>query len=252
MTRPPRAVFFDLGGTLFSNREIPKANTRLLQEAARRLGAEDDLARVGPAYIEASVAANQAFKDQPFYLHRDLFYATYDEFALRLEREMPDDFRDWFYEAQREIMTTRMVLREDCIDTLKALRQRGLMLAIVSNIDDDYFGPMIENLGLSKHFDQWSSSEEAGACKPNRVFFEYALRKADQSAEEVMFVGDSRLHDVRGAREVGMRAVLIEERWGRSPLDVGDDAPDHVIGALSELLALVDAQPDTPDPVGSR
>jgi putative hydrolase of the HAD superfamily len=241
MTTPVRAVFFDLGGTLFSNREIPKINIGLLRRAARRLGVDDDIARVGPAYVKASVTANEVFKDRPFYLHRDLFHATYDDFVRRLGGEMPPGYADWLYQAQLEVMTTRLVLREDCIDTLKILRERGLMLAIVSNIDDDYFGPMLENLGLTEYFDQWSSSEEAMACKPNPAFFEYALKKAGCTADEVIFVGDSRLHDVRGARQVGMRAVLIEERWGRSPLDVGDDDPHHVIGTLSEIPGLVDS-----------
>ena len=49
-----------------------------------------------------------------------------------------------------------------------------------------------------------------------------------------------REHDVKGAHRAGMRAVLISEEGGRSPLDIGDAEPDHVIGALSELMDLVE------------
>ena len=48
------------------------------------------------------------------------------------------------------------------------------------------------------------------------------------------------IHDVAGAKAVGMTTVLIEERHGRSPLDVGDAEPDHTIGALPELLPVLD------------
>lgn len=241
MPTPARAVFFDLGGTLFSNRDIPVKNRHVLREAARRLGADDSLAKVGPAYVHAAVAANEAFKHRPYYLHRDLFLATYHEFARRLGREIDDAFIEWFYAAQREVMITTMELRDDCIATLEALRERGLELAIVSNIDEDYFGPMLEHLGLSEHFDRVWSSEAARSCKPHRGIFEHALRASKRSPDEVWFVGDSRFHDVRGARAVGMTTVLIEEHLGRSTLDAGEDEPHHVVGALLEVVDLLDA-----------
>jgi FMN phosphatase YigB (HAD superfamily) len=99
---------------------------------------------------------------------------------------------------------------------------------------------MVRSLELEPHFDHWTSSEEAKSCKPDPGIFDLALSKCGLSANEVMFVGDSREHDVKGAHRAGMRAVLISEEGGRSPLDIGDAEPDHVIGALSELMDLVE------------
>jgi len=239
MSKPTRAMFFDLGGTLFSNRDIPIISIPVLQEAARRLGADDELAPVGAAYVKATQRANEIYMNEPFYMHRDLFLDTYRYFAEGLGTSASPEFIEWIYEAQREVMITRIRLREDCVDTLQGLRARGLTLAIVSNIDDDYLHPMIESLGLAPLFDHWSSSHEAESCKPDPVIFEYALQKAGCSADEVIFVGDSQLHDIKGAQAVGMTSVLIREKGGRSPLDVEDASPDHVIGSLSELVGLV-------------
>ena len=50
MTNRTRAVFFDLGGTLFSNRQIPLACMPELEEAARRLGVEGGVAGIGRAF----------------------------------------------------------------------------------------------------------------------------------------------------------------------------------------------------------
>jgi hypothetical protein len=61
MTSPLRAIFFDLGGTLFSNRDIPRVNTPALIEAARRLGMEKGFDEIGLAYLQASREVNDVY-----------------------------------------------------------------------------------------------------------------------------------------------------------------------------------------------
>ena len=236
MAKQIKAVFFDLGGTLFSYREIPKISRRVMQEAARRLGASEDLDSLNRAFARAS----RDFLNRDYYLHRDLFMASYQEIANQLGACPDDDFYAWFYEAQREVMVQGMVPREDCYATLSGLRDRGLSLSIVSNIDDDYLDPLMENLGLRPFFDHTSSSEEARSCKPHPGIFEYALRKAKVRSEEVVFVGDSLHHDIRGARDVGMLSVLIEESSRPSPGGDNGPEPDYVVNCLSDLLRVLD------------
>jgi putative hydrolase of the HAD superfamily len=135
-----------------------------------------------------------------------------------------------------------MKLREDCIPTLRALRERDLYLSIVSNIDDDYLFPLVEKWGLDQLLDHWTSSEEAKSCKPDPGFFELALQKSGVPAERVLFVGDSPEHDIQGARNMGMTSVLIVEDDNPPPLQTGDVEvePHHEIRSLSELLSLVE------------
>jgi len=245
VTNSIRAVFFDLGGTLFSNRNIPAATIPVLVEAAERLGAEGGVAKVGPAFLRATRRVNEDYKRRPYYLHRDLFNDTTRALAGELGHEASPAFLEWFYDAQRQVMITQMVLRDDCLETLGTLRERGYLLSLVSNIDDDYLEPMLDQLALRPAFDHWTSSEEAESCKPDPGIFRHALAKADCGVEEVVFVGDSRVHDVQGARDLGMTCVLISEEGGTSHLDDPDHAvePDHRIGALSELCQLL--QPRT-------
>ncbi len=235
-----RAVFFDLGGTLFSNQQIAVACTPVLEEAASRLGVEEGIAGVGRHFLEATQAANAQYVDRPYYLHRDLFLEASRRLRQALGREESEEFNVWLYEAQRAVMVAKLALRDDCLSTLEALRSRGLSLTIVSNIDDDYLEPMMVNMGLDKFFDHWISSEAAGSCKPHPGIFEFALRKHGCDPEEVIFVGDSRVHDIQGSKQVGIRSVLISEHGAVSHLDDAslEVEPDHHIGALSELLAL--------------
>ena len=239
-----RAIFFDLGGTLFSNRQIPVACMPVLEEAARRLGLEDGIAGIARAFVDATRLTNESYLKRPYYLHRDLFLDTAARLLEALDREASDEFNQWFYEAQRAVITEQMVLREDCLETLDALRAGGFQLSIVSNIDDDFLDPMLENLGLRPYFDHWISSEAARSCKPDAGIFRQALQRAGCASEEAIFVGDSRIHDIQGARAVGIRAILITEEGGVSHLDDENFRadPDHVIAELSEVKEIVGAR----------
>ncbi len=129
------------------------------------------------------------------------------------------------------------MLRDDAAATLRALRDLGLHVQIVSNIDDEQFEPMIDRLGLRQLVDATTTSEQAGSCKPDRRIFEIALSKAGCEPSRALFVGDTPSHDVAGAAAVGMRTawLAVDARTGT---DAG--APDHVIHALAEVLDVVE------------
>ena len=75
-----------------------------------------------------------------------------------------------------------------------------------------------------------------GATKPAPAVFRAALALAGAGPEEALHVGDSLDNDVVGARELGMRAVLIA-RDGAAPV-----AGVPTIGALTELPGLLSEQ----------
>ncbi len=239
-----RAFFFDLGGTLFSNLEIPRVNMPTVVEAGHRLGVEGDYGKFGLAYVVAAREVNDLYMRRPYYSHRDHFYDTYRVFARNFDREATDEFLEWFYETQRTAMLEGIPLREDCASTLRALRDNGKILSIVSNIDEDYLSGWLQNLALDSLFDHWISSEVAQSCKPDPEIFECALRQVGCAAEEVVFVGDSRIHDIQGASALGMTTVLLAEQHGTSHLDDADFEvePNYTISTLSELLGLAEVQ----------
>ncbi|MEE3326548.1 MAG: HAD-IA family hydrolase [Myxococcota bacterium] len=235
-----KAIFFDLGGTLFSYRDIARSVSGVMNEATTRLGVEQAADQVGSAFMRASRQAGKAFLSQDYYLHRDLFMDSYRRWVDEIEGHADDGFYDWFYEAQRDALVEGVVARADCIETLQALRDRDLSLSVVSNIDDDYLGPIMQSLDLVPYFAHVSSSEEARSCKPHSQIYHHAMKKAGVTPEGVLFVGDSPPHDIRGAREVGMISALIEESPSHIRQEVPGDTPDHKIESLSELLPLVD------------
>ena len=166
MSATYQAVFFDLGGTLFSYRGLRRGSS-LIVDAARRLGVESEPRALGRAYRAASQQAYARLAPQRFYLHRDLFRDTFRSFARELGRDPPEELVSWYEGAQRESLLEHMQPMDDCLEVLNAMRARGLYLSIVSNIDDDLLLPLVEKWGLDQLLDDWTSSEEARSCKPD-------------------------------------------------------------------------------------
>ncbi|HEU4429026.1 MAG TPA: HAD family hydrolase [Myxococcota bacterium] len=232
---PIRAVFFDLGGTLFSYRATRPHFDRLLEQLARAHGIEDPFETVRARYREAMGAAGADYNARPYYLHRDMFRAAF----LGLLRAYGCEARDSeaLYDGQSEVGARFIQLRRGVRETLAALRARGLHLGVVSNIDDDLFRAIWASLGIGPLFDATTTSEEARSCKPDSAIYQAALAKAPGvSAAEVLFVGDSPQHDFAGAKPLGMRTVWITER----PTELSDGLrPDHVIREIPELLRVL-------------
>jgi 2-haloalkanoic acid dehalogenase type II len=233
-----KAAFFDFGGTLYSYRNEGLSLGPIIREAAGRLGLKLDPGGLREVYAAASRDSALEFVPRPYYLHRDLFEDTYRRVLEALGGKPSSELLRWCHEEQRQRVFESFELRPDCIETIEGLRDAGLHVAVVSNIDNDYLDPMIERAGLDRLLDAWTSSEEARSCKPDPGIFRLALEKAGCSAQQVVFVGDSPEADVGGASALGMTTVLINELES-VPLDTGvRHEPHYTIDNLIELLEI--------------
>ena len=195
----------------------------------------------GRAWRRASAESFREHHRLDYYLHKDLFIDTFRRFARHVGGEASPADLEWYHEAQRRMVVDGFELRPGCIEMLERLRSAGLHAGIVSNIDDDYLLPMLERAGLSGHLDAWTSSEEAGSCKPHRGIYDHALRKAGAGAERSVFVGDSPEHDIIGARRLGMETILIRDEDVETPGAGAGEAvePHHTVTALAAVADLV-------------
>jgi putative hydrolase of the HAD superfamily len=131
-------------------------------------------------------------------------------------------------------------LRPDCLETLGRLRADGLHVQIVSNIDEEQLGGLVVRLGLADVIDAATSSEAAHSCKPDPGIFEFAIRKAGCEAADVLFVGDSPVHDVVGPQSLGMATALLVV--GDARRDAAEVSPDFVIARLGQVVDIVEQE----------
>ena len=232
-----RAVLFDFGGTLYDYATLAPGDAESYLALAEWAGIDADLAAIRRAQREAMRAVFRTYLPRRFYLHRDLFRDAAAGTLRALGAEPDPAHLDRFRDLQWTLHRRDFQLREGVVETLQALRERGLHVGMVSNIDDDQLDHLLEIAGLRAHFDSLLSSETAGACKPDPAIFAEALRRADCAAEEAVFVGDTLAQDIAGANAMGMRSVLIWHRHDREPAFDGTQ-PAHVIRRIPDLLDL--------------
>jgi len=187
----PRAVFFDFADTLFSARDLRDAQLAQLRAVADALAVHVTDKELRTAYREGMGVGYRAVATQPAYLHRELFARTYAAMAEALGGSLDDETCDALVDRQYASTLEAARLRPDCLDTLGALRTRGLRVQIVSNIDDEQLDGLVDRLGLDAVVDTWTSSETARSCKPDPRIYQVALAAAGCDAADVLFVGDT-------------------------------------------------------------
>ena len=120
----------------------------------------------------------------------------------------------------------------DAAPALKALRAGGRRLAIVSNWDCS-LADWLEPAGLIGLVDFVVTSAATGAAKPDPVIFRTALELLGAEQAGAVHVGDSLAKDIGGAREAGIRAILLARDGKQPPAGV------ETIRSLADLPSLL-------------
>ncbi|MGV1757738.1 HAD family hydrolase [Rhizobium sp. A22-96] len=124
------------------------------------------------------------------------------------------------------------------LETLVALRARGLKTAIISNGHTKVQSAKIEITGLKDAVDLVVISEDVGLRKPDPRIFRLAAERLGVAPAQCIFIGDNPEADVLGAEASGMTGVFY-----------GDGAiwpdtlpfPKYGIDTLDEVLPLIEA-----------
>lgn len=118
------------------------------------------------------------------------------------------------------------------VPSLTALRQRGLKLTVVSNANGK-LKLLFDRLQLAGCVDCLLDSHDEGVEKPDPRYFEIALERSGARRDTTIHIGDLYHVDVVGARNAGLRAVLLDE-GGLYP-----DADCTRVSSLTEFVDLI-------------
>ena len=228
MPQKIRAIFFDAGGTLF--RPFPSVG-EIYARTAALFGADCDPGKLEAEFYSAwqkrgglsSLGTKTSEAKERAWWHslvREVFESSggvphFDRFFEILHRSFEEKH---LWEIYPEVL-----------DVLNELKQRRLILGIVSNWDLR-LPRLVQNLGLAPHFDFLISSSVCGATKPSPKIFLHALHSAKVGPHEAIHVGDTYEEDFVGADRLGIRALLLD-RTGS-----GNTVPEEArIQSLREL-----------------
>ncbi len=233
-TLATRAVFFDLGGTLFIIRHH-KILRMLLQEEGRAV----ELASIHAAYMKVepwwlSVYGNQRIGPEG----TDEAYRVLDE---RVVLELfPDEAPSDAVEFSKKVRVKGPEIEDafppelfpDAEPLLQRLRADGYSMGLISNATVRT-RRVVEATGLTNYLDPIVISAEVGYLKPRPEIFRIALARANVRADEAIHVGDLYESDIVGARNAGMKGILID----RDGTSGGPDCPK--ISSLGEVYDFI-------------
>lgn len=117
-------------------------------------------------------------------------------------------------------------LYEEALEVIQVLHQRYRLGALTNGNADIY------KTDAGDYFDFAFLAEDIGASKPAPDMFEAAVARAEVPPQAIAHVGDSLEHDVKGARDAGLRTVWFNPNRETAAADV---QPDVEISRLTDL-----------------
>jgi len=244
-----RADTFDLWDTIIDDdsdepkraaqglRAKPDARRFLLWQALDH-EAPIDRAVVDLAYDVADAAFRKTWHDQ----HVTWTAGERLRIALAgLGRALPDAA---FAALVREIEEMEVAVPPDTIDgiadAIATLADRYRLCIVSDTIVSP--GHCLRRLlalhGLAERFDGFAFSDEVGHSKPHRAMFASAAEQLGVDFAEMVHIGDRDHNDIKGAQNLGMKAILFTAKRDN---DRDATTADAICTRANDLPGLIDA-----------
>ncbi len=242
--RKPKAILFDLWGTVIRSDEFDPArgNAAVFALAENPSGAALQSVQELADRVVTTVSPWEEESRLEF-TEQSLLKILADTFDLRFRVSLSE--LEWAFWAA----SLRISLTDGIGEVLAELDARRIEKCIVSN--SSFMSATLERelggRGLLPRFRFVVSSADYGIRKPDRVIFDVALARLGVSPQEAWFVGDNIVYDVQGPSAVGMLPIVYDGKQDM-PEDVGEF---KAISHWRELIELLDSADDANRDVGS-
>ena len=216
--QPPRAVLFDLDGTLVDSApDIARAvNAGFTGYDIAEFSVADVIGMIGGgAWNAIQRAAERA--------------------GLRLSEVEERAVLARFFEAYKRVSAEGNGLFPGAGDLLSGLRAGGVGLGLVTNKAEQVTSVAVQALGIAGHFSVVLGASERLAKKPAADMLLAALDRLAVAPADAIMVGDSPA-DHGAARAAGCRSVLVD--FGYTSVPVAELGADAVLSRLADLPRL--------------
>lgn len=218
---PIEGVLFDWGDTLFAPPDAAKVIADVAGERGVHVPLEraraiwDELWALGKTPVELAKG-----RDLSAEAHRTVWTSLFQT----ADAHIPGIGRALY---ERVMDPVAWVPYPDTAPTLRALHERGIRVAVVSNVPRD-LSDVFRAHGLASHVDAFVHSFQVGAEKPDPRIFLAACERIGTVPAATLMVGDHALAD-GGATTAGLRFHLLPPHEG------------HGERGLARVVEVVDA-----------
>lgn len=214
----PELVMFDLDGTLVDSiPDLAAATDAMLVQLGR-----------APAGIDK--VRNWVGNGAPVLVRRALA-DDFDHQAISAEQEA--EALAVFMQAYgsgHELTT----LYPGILDTLASLQQLGIKLALVTNKPEAFLPDLLAEMQMADFFQWIVGGDTFAQKKPDPTGLLWVMQQAGVTAEQCLFVGDSR-NDVQAAKAANVACVAVTYGYNYGePISI--DNPALVVDDLRELF----------------
>lgn len=232
--RRVEAVFFDVDFTLIYPGPVFDGDGYSAFARSHGLEADPSLyeAAVRQASSELDHLQDAVYRPDPFIRYARRVLTEMGARGDRLDACAHEIYEEW-------AACHHFALYEDVQPAFAALCEEGYRLGLISNTHRS-LDSFQTHFQLKPYVTVAVSSSEQGYLKPHPSIFRTALAAAGTAAADSVMVGDSLTHDIAGARQVGMSAVLlIRSMSGNSHPHGGAGNEVPVIHSLTDLPVLL-------------
>jgi HAD superfamily hydrolase (TIGR01549 family) len=225
----PKAVIFDYIGTLVTCRGYSMtASEDTLYSALTAEGFKTEKTK----FFDAYNLAHQKYRKIRYEDHREVTNAVWVSEALRsLGFEVAeDDARmkaalNVFFQAFIDTLTLRVGAKKLLTQTATQCK-----VGLISNFTHaPVIHKSLRKLNINQYFNAITISEENGWRKPSIKIFEDTLNRLGVAASEAVFVGDSPVEDILGAKEAGLKTVFVPSQFNKiGDLQQSPRQPDQI------------------------
>ncbi len=200
--RPAQALILDFGGV------VTRSLFETHRDTERALGlAQKSLLWMGPFEPETDPLWQSMMADE--ISERDYWRTRAREVGEMVGQNW-SSMADFVQRARRENPMRNM--RPQALECIRRAKQGGVKLAILSNELDLFYGADLRNrLPFLKSFDAIIDATYTDILKPDPRAYHLCLEALDVEPGNCVFV-DDQIRNVRGAENVGMRAIHLDIR----------------------------------------
>ncbi len=230
-----KAVFFDMGNTL--SRQRP-SREEVMVDFLQGKGYDFAVRDMAAAFLAADLFFYDWAQGTPYPRRESLdLQAMWLGYSRTFLESLGLDHNDGWHQEMARVFDSAVQRRHtalfpEVLETLDALKAKGLKLAVVSNWDNTLEDHCRE-LGLTRYMEVVAASQVVGSDKPDAGIFRYVLEKVGAAPQEALHVGDIYPADVVGARNAGITPVLVDR------YDLQPQADCLRVRSLWEVVGLV-------------
>ncbi|MGB6521740.1 MAG: HAD family hydrolase [Candidatus Cybelea sp.] len=224
-------VLFDLDDTLHDD---TFAYQSAAEEVAREVAAEHgvDALALQAAYVAEAEGFWQRLSPRDLKVKLSRVRASMWQNALESVGVASPEVAEQSAERYNAYRSKYYTLFPGAVELLKALRERGMKLGIVTNGLSETHREKIALLRISEYFDAIFLADEVGMIKPDPLLFAHACRTLGGAPAHSAMVGDRYDRDIRGALEAGLFTIWLNVRDEELP--AGAQPPDATCSTIAD------------------